>query len=79
MTNIYDIIVDHLAGTIRTCFRYGDNIDINVSVYKEGDATITIHDEERSPHFYAVDIDEYGRIVQKWYRDNREDDWLFTE
>lgn len=78
MTDIYDNIVQKIALDIRSVLNHGEHIDINVSYYKEGDMTITIYDEEQSPHFYAVDIDEHGRIVQEWYKDNEDDPWLFS-
>ena len=76
MNNIYDIMVTRLAEEVRAVANYG-NVDINIAYYKEGDMTITIHDEMQSPHFYAIDVDEHGRVFQEWYKEEQEDPWLY--
>lgn len=77
MTDIYSGIIQKIIFDVKAVLNYGEQVDTNVSYYREGDMTITIHDEEQSPHFYAVDVDKYGKIVQEWYKENGADDWLF--
>ena len=75
----YSEMVRRIADSAKAFLNYGEDYIINVSYYDTGEMTITIYDEAGSPHFRAYDLDVLGRIVQEWYKDRQEDDWLFTE
>lgn len=75
----YDEMVRRIADNARVYLNYGEDYIINVSYYDTGEMTITFYDEGASPRYRAYDLDALGKIVQKWYKQEQEDDWLFDE
>lgn len=76
----YDEMVRQIACGARSCLNYGENYIINVSYYDNDEMTITIYEKDtEAPHYRAYDLDAFGHIVQRWYKNEKEDDWLFFE
>lgn len=75
----YEEMVRRIADSARVNLNYGEEYIINVSYYDNGEMTVTIYDGSESPHFRAFDLDPLGNLVQEWYKENEDDDWLFSE
>lgn len=75
----YNEMVRRIADNARTFLNYGEDYIINISYYDNGEMTITIYDEGHSPHYRAYDLDALGHVVQEWYKEKQDDDWLFCE
>lgn len=75
----YKEMVRRIADSARVNLNYGEDCIINVSYYDNGEMTVTVYDGNDSPHFRAFDLDPLGNLLQEWYKENDDDDWLFCE